>query len=516
MKNKRVKQKKKKNILVIFIRNLCKLIDKSIVVPVTKFFVMISEKFNKRTGGLERWLVRKNTLVFISLLIAIAFFFYVDSRSSILVDSSAEVLREQKVIATYNKEAYVVEGLPEVADVTLIGRRVDLYLAKQLSTGNVTVDISNLKPGTHKVNLNYETSINTVDYSLNPSTVTVIIYPKVSATRTANIDVINQDKLDYKLSIQDVTIDQNEIIIKGAEHTLNKVATVKALVDINNIVEENNIFGRVKPEEKRLLIRALKNNGHVVAMTGDGVNDVLALKESDCGIAMNSLSDAARNVSELVLLDSNFEAMPKIVKEGRQSINNIERSATLFLSKTIYASLLAILFLFINYSYPFWPIQMTLINSLTIGIPAFILALEKNNERVKGKFLINVISKSIPSGITTVINILLLVFLSNIFNISEGQISTCAVIITGYTAILLIYRISKPLNLLRKALLFSLIFIFSLALITPIGREVFYLEFLSPNSLLILLPLMYLSTRLFVFLSRILNVIIKRKGNWFI
>ncbi len=286
--------------------------------------------------------------------------------------------------------------------------------------------------------------------------------------------------------------------------------------DINNIVEENNIFGRVKPEEKRLLIRALKNNGHVVAMTGDGVNDVLALKESDCGIAMNSLSDAARNVSELVLLDSNFEAMPKIVKEGRQSINNIERSATLFLSKTIYASLLAILFLFINYSYPFWPIQMTLINSLTIGIPAFILALEKNNERVKGKFLINVISKSIPSGITTVINILLLVFLSNIFNISEGQISTCAVIITGYTAILLIYRISKPLNLLRKALLFCLIFIFSLALITPIGREVFYLEFLSPNSLLILLPLMYLSTRLFVFLSRILNVIIKRKGNWFI
>lgn len=260
MKNKRVKQKKKKNILVIFIRNLCKLIDKSIVVPVTKFFVMISEKFNKRTGGLERWLVRKNTLVFISLLIAIAFFFYVDSRSSILVDSSAEVLREQKVIATYNKEAYVVEGLPEVADVTLIGRRVDLYLAKQLSTGNVTVDISNLKPGTHKVNLNYETSINTVDYSLNPSTVTVIIYPKVSATRTANIDVINQDKLDYKLSIQDVTIDQNEIIIKGAEHTLNKVATVKALVDISNIVDPTE--GITKLDDVNLV--AYDSKGNVV------------------------------------------------------------------------------------------------------------------------------------------------------------------------------------------------------------------------------------------------------------
>ena len=286
--------------------------------------------------------------------------------------------------------------------------------------------------------------------------------------------------------------------------------------DLNSIVEENNIFGRVKPDQKRLLIRALKNNGHVVAMTGDGVNDVLALKESDCGIAMNSGADAARNVSELVLLDSNFDAMPKIVKEGRRTINNVERSATLFLSKTLYASLLAVLFIFINYTYPFQPIQMTLINSLTIGAPAFILALEPNHDLVKGKFLINVISKAIPSGITTVINILLLVFLANIFKITSEQTSTIAVIITGYTAILLIYRISKPLNLLRKTLLIGLTIIFILALITPFGREFFSLELLTPNSLLILLPLMYLSTRLFVLLSRLLNIIIQKKNKWFI
>ena len=159
---------------------------------------------------------------------------------------------------------------------------------------------------------------------------------------------------------------------------------------------------------------------------------------------------------------------------------------------------------------------MTLINSLTIGAPAFILALEPNHDLVKGKFLINVISKAIPSGITTVINILLLVFLANIFKITSEQTSTIAVIITGYTALLLIYRISKPLNLLRKNLLIGLTIIFILALITPFGREFFSLELLTPNSLLILLPLMYLSTRLFVLLSRLLNIIIQKKNKWFI
>ncbi len=286
--------------------------------------------------------------------------------------------------------------------------------------------------------------------------------------------------------------------------------------DLNLVVEENTVFGRVRPEQKRMLISALKSNGHVVAMTGDGVNDVLALKESDCGVAMNDGSDAARNVSELVLLDSNFDSMPKIVGEGRRTINNVERSATLFLSKTIYASLLALLFLFINYTYPFIPIQMTLINSLTIGIPAFILALEPNKSRVKGRFFINVISKAIPSGITTVVNILLLVFVASLLNIPNEQTSTIAVIITAYTAILLIYRISKPLNLLRKSLLVLLTGIFLVMILTPIARSIFSLEWLTPNSLLILLPLMYISTRLFKLLSNLLNMVIKKKSNWFI
>lgn len=286
--------------------------------------------------------------------------------------------------------------------------------------------------------------------------------------------------------------------------------------DLNMVVEENTVFGRVRPDQKKMLISALKRNGHVVAMTGDGVNDVLALKEADCGVAMNDGADAARNVAELVLLDSNFDSMPKIVKEGRRTINNVERSATLFLSKTIYASLLALLFLFINYTYPFIPIQMTLINSLTIGIPAFILALEPNKTRVKGKFFVNVISKAIPSGITTVVNILLLVFFANLLNIPNEQTSTIAVIITAYTAILLIYKISKPLNLLRKSLLVLISAIFLMMILTPVGREVFSLSWLTPNSLLILLPLMYISTRLFKLLSNVLSMVIKKKSKWFI
>ena len=286
--------------------------------------------------------------------------------------------------------------------------------------------------------------------------------------------------------------------------------------NINEVVENNNIFGRVKPEQKRMLVKALKENGHIVGMTGDGVNDVLALKESDCGIAMNSGSDAARNVAELVLLDSNFNSMPEVVKEGRKTINNVQRSATLFLSKTIYASFLAVLFLFINYSYPFIPIQMSLISSLTIGMPAFILALEPNHDRVSGKFLINVVSKAIPSGITTVINILILVLLGSLFKISSIQTSTIAVVITWYTAVLLIYRISKPLNLLRKSLLVFIIVLFSLAIFVPFLRSLYSLEFLDANSLLILSFLMIISTRIFVFFSKLLNIVIEKKGNWFI
>lgn len=225
-----------------FFLGIFNFIDRVIVTPVTKFGLFLGEKTDKNAGKFEKWLNKKNTLVFISLFMALLLFFYVDNQASTVIDSAAEVLHNQTVEATYNKEAYVVEGIPETADVTLIGRTVDLYLAKQLSTGKVSVDLSNLKEGTHKVDLSYESSINSVTYKLDPSSITVNVYPKVSQTKTVTIDVINKDKLDSKLSVQSVTLDKEEVIIKGTDdekssHNINKVATVKALVDVGSIVD---------------------------------------------------------------------------------------------------------------------------------------------------------------------------------------------------------------------------------------------------------------------------------------
>lgn len=221
-----------------FFKAIYKFIDKKIVVPITKLILLITDRAGKHTGRFEKWLTKKNTLIFISLILAISLFFYVDNESTAMIDSSAEILYDQKVEVVYNEEAYVIEGLPENVDVTLIGRKVDLYLAKQLSTGIINADLSNLTEGTHKINLEYKSPINSVSYKLDPSTVNITVYSKVSKTQTLTTEIINEDKLDTKLSISSVKLDTEEIVIKGAEHTLTEVATVKALVDISKIVEQ--------------------------------------------------------------------------------------------------------------------------------------------------------------------------------------------------------------------------------------------------------------------------------------
>lgn len=230
--------------------------------------------------------------------------------------------------------------------------------------------------------------------------------------------------------------------------------------ELKKVANQYTIFGRVTPIQKKQLIVALKEQGHTVAMTGDGVNDVIALKEADCSIAIASGSDAARNVAQIVLLDSNFKSMPKIVAEGRRTINNIERSASLFLSKTIYASILAIIFVFAHMPYPFMPVQLSLIALVCIGIPSFILALEPNKERIKGRFIQNVISKSMPASITTVVNIVIIAIISWYVGIPNEIYSTICVILTVLTGFILIFKISRPFNLLRTILLVSMIILF--------------------------------------------------------
>ena len=240
--------------------SIYRFIDKRIVVPITKLILLISDKTFKHTGKFEKWLTRKNTLVFISLILAIALFFYVDNESTVMTFSRAEVLYDQKVEAIFNEETYVIEGLPESVDVTLIGRQVDIYLAKQLSSGNVTADLSNLKVGTHKVSLQYKSPINSVSYKLDPSSVNVTVYPKISKNIEATIEKINESKLDSKLSISNISLDTTDIVIKGAEHNLEEVANVKALVDISKLVDPS--IGVTKLDDVKLV--AYNSNGEVV------------------------------------------------------------------------------------------------------------------------------------------------------------------------------------------------------------------------------------------------------------
>ncbi len=248
-----------------------------------------------------------------------------------------------------------------------------------------------------------------------------------------------------------------KIISGDSIETVSKIATRAGLSSLNAL---DNIFGRVTPSGKKDLILALKANGHTVAMTGDGVNDVLALKEADCSLVMASGSDAARSVSQLVLLDSNFDAIPKIVNEGRRSINNLERSATLFLTKTIYSTLLAILFIFIRMSYPFQPIQLSLNSIVAIGIPSFILALEPNHNRVQGRFIINVIRKSIPAALTIIVNIISVMIFTHLFHFSEEYASTMSIFLLAFTGFLLLFKICYPFNYIRGILFGTLIGIF--------------------------------------------------------
>ena len=279
-----------------------------------------------------------------------------------------------------------------------------------------------------------------------------------------------KDTLDYFKS-QGVKV---KIISGDNYNTVLHIANQVGLknlkgIDTTNLSEDNlcdivknyDIFGRVKPEMKQKLVKALKQNGDTVCMTGDGVNDVLALRESDCSVAMASGSDAAKSVSQLVLLDSNFASMPKIVAEGRRNINNIERSASLLLVKTIYTFLLILTSLFFRSKYFFVPIQLTLITSTTIGLPSFILALEPNKSLVDGKsFLLKIFKKSIPASFTVFFNIIIILLFKQYFEITPSVTNALAVLSTGAIGFIHLYQVSRPFNYLRGIMFYFLITIF--------------------------------------------------------
>ena len=249
--------------------------------------------------------------------------------------------------------------------------------------------------------------------------------------------------------------------IEGADAYID-ATTLKTETDVEDAMKKYHVFGRVKPEQKKQFVVALQKQGHTVAMTGDGVNDTLALKQANCSVAMASGSDAARNVAHLVLVDNDFASMPEVVAEGRRSINNLERSASLFLVKTLFSITMAILFValgfLLSWRYPYQPIQMTLVNAMTIGLPSFVLALEPNHNRIKGKFLENVIVNAIPGALCVVCMVLIVNIFGNcVFDWDYENVSTLAVLLTSWTGIMLIVRLSYPFTPLRAALLFVVV-----------------------------------------------------------
>lgn len=227
------------------------------------------------------------------------------------------------------------------------------------------------------------------------------------------------------------------------------MSTLHTEEEIYDAADKYTIFGRVLPDQKLMLVKALKAKGHTVAMTGDGVNDVLALKESDCSIAMASGSDAAKNVSSLVLLDSNFASMPKVVAEGRRSINNLERSASLYIMKTIYNTLLAILFMIVTDPLPFTPQNLTIMGMVTIGIPSVILALEPNADRVTGRFLPKVLSNALPGGITVLFGAIVVILCNRFLvpNLTDAQAQTVFIWVVTFVGFVLLFKVSLPTDI---------------------------------------------------------------------
>lgn len=261
--------------------------------------------------------------------------------------------------------------------------------------------------------------------------------------------------------------------VPGADRMVD-LSTIEGEKDYTALSRHYTIFGRVSPQDKQGLIEALRKDGHGVAMVGDGVNDIPALKAADCSIAMAGGSDAACRVAQITLLDADFDVMPRIVLEGRRVINNITRAASLFLVKNIFSLLLSVLLLIFPFAYPFAPIQLTLVSSLTIGIPSFVLALQPSRDRVSGSFLRNVIMRALPGGVCTAALIIPLMAFSDGLGFSQDVVSSLSTLIAGYSGLVVLFLTCLPLNALRGGLVAAMAALFAGAvLLLP---QVFYLS----------------------------------------
>lgn len=295
--------------------------------------------------------------------------------------------------------------------------------------------------------------------------------------------------------------------IDGAERFVD-ASTLHTRKDIYEAAQKYVVFGRVSPEQKRQLVGALKEQGNTVAMTGDGVNDVLALKDADCSIAMASGSEAAAQAAQVVLLESDFSKMPSVVLEGRRVVNNIERSASLFLVKNIFSFIMALCSIIAAVTYPLEPAQISLIAMFTIGIPSFFLALQPNKKRIEGHFMKNVLLKALPGGLTDVICVGALVVFGNIFSLDPDGVATAATLLLAIVGFMIMIKISRPFNKLTFT-----VFVFcviGLIFSSTVLKSLFYMSHMSTECIMLAVVFAFATESLF----RYLSLLIEKLEQW--
>ena len=277
--------------------------------------------------------------------------------------------------------------------------------------------------------------------------------------------------------------------------------------ELIKVVNEKKIFGRMKPKDKQRVIKALKEN-NTVSMIGDGVNDILGLKEADCGISLGSGVSAARGVSEVILTDDDFANLPGIVNEGRRVVNNIERVSSMYLIKTSYSFFLSLLVIFMGYEYPFYPVQLSLISTFCVGIPSFFLAFEPNYNKTEKNFLVKVFRNALSNGLVVVLNIFVIIMICTIFHKNFEMYRLVVVCLTGFITLKLLYTICKPLSLLRKILLIfcSLSFLI-LIMLFP---DLFLVSKFSIISVVLILLFAFIDTYVIDFFEKVYDRIVNR------
>ena len=290
--------------------------------------------------------------------------------------------------------------------------------------------------------------------------------------------------------------------IEGAEHYLD-ASTLETEEDYARAAAQTIVFGRVTPEQKRKLVAALQSQGHTVAMTGDGVNDLLAMKQADCSVAMASGAQAASQLASLVLLNSDFAAMPDIVAEGRRVINNIQRAATLFLVKNIFSLFLSVISLFTDWPYPLQPMHLTVISALTIGIPSFFLAMEPNYDRVRGHFLRGVLRRAFPGGLTNVFAVLVCQAYMSVFALTAESITTVCAGILGVVGMMVLFQVCKPFDRFRKVI-WAAMAVGLVGVFTVLGQ---FLELTAsrPETKLAMLTLLLMTPTVFFAMQRLFD-----------